>query len=233
MIHVLRFTTVKKVKLRTTQSDSKIFREVNALSRLSHRFIVRYYTTWVETSEPESTAASSGSVSETEVTDDGTEEADGMTSVPASSTSNSTEEIHQPGFNGRFSIDLDDLDDMGGSGTQSSFPSIHFDGSASSSEKASDSSDSTENSGGPFGNLFSTRASSSDPVERTKDRPKTPPLVARTLYIQMVGCVMSKLSFYPNCFVGICRATDSKGGMAINCGRTVSFLICDFAVLES
>ena len=43
---------VKKIRLKTMQSDTKIFREVNALSRLSHRNIVRYYTTWVETSEP-------------------------------------------------------------------------------------------------------------------------------------------------------------------------------------
>ncbi|KAF5387415.1 hypothetical protein D9757_007773 [Collybiopsis confluens] len=44
-----RIYAVKKVRLRTTQSD-KIFCEVNALSRLSHRFIICYYTTWVETS---------------------------------------------------------------------------------------------------------------------------------------------------------------------------------------
>jgi translation initiation factor 2-alpha kinase 4 len=46
-----RIYAVKKIRLKTQQSDTKIFREVNALSRLSHRFIVRYYTTWVETSE--------------------------------------------------------------------------------------------------------------------------------------------------------------------------------------
>lgn len=198
-------TTVKKVKLRTTQRDSKIFREVNALSRLSHRFIVRYYTTWVETSEPESTAASSGSASETN-----TDEGDAMTSVPNSSRSNSTEE-HHASFNGRFSIDLNDLDDLGGSGTQSSFPSIHFGGSASSEEKASDSSGSTENSNDPFGNLFS-KDSSADHIEFRSVRPKTPPLVARTLYIQMVRqCQMKRLSVCSS-NAGIRRASDAKGG---------------------
>ena len=49
------------------QSDTKIFREVNALSRLSHRNIVQYYTTWVKTSEEselQSTVASDDSSSE-------------------------------------------------------------------------------------------------------------------------------------------------------------------------
>ena len=41
--------TVKKVRLKMEQNDSKIMREVNALSQLNHRFIVRYYTTWIET----------------------------------------------------------------------------------------------------------------------------------------------------------------------------------------
>ena len=52
---------VKKICLKTMQSNTKIFREVNALSRLSHRNIVRYYTTWVETSDPQSTVASDDS----------------------------------------------------------------------------------------------------------------------------------------------------------------------------
>lgn len=137
----------------------------------------------METFEPISTAVSSGSTSETEVTD--TEEDNGMTSVPHSSRSESAEEIHPSGFNGRFSIDLNDLDDMGGSGTQASFPSIHFGGSASSDEKGSDEDDS-DNSGDPFGNLFS-REGSADLVEIRRHRPKTPPVIARTLYIQMVS----------------------------------------------
>ncbi|KAG8905299.1 hypothetical protein FRB99_000272 [Tulasnella sp. 403] len=53
---VIRFVTncvgqVKKVKLRG-ENDGKIYREINALSRLNHRFIVRYHTVWIETSNP-------------------------------------------------------------------------------------------------------------------------------------------------------------------------------------
>jgi eukaryotic translation initiation factor 2-alpha kinase 4 len=91
------------------QSDSKIFREVNALSRLSHRFIVRYYTTWVEISEQGARTSSDISGS-----DSGTE--NGMTSVPTSRSTASS---------GRISFDIGDLDDI--PGDKSSFPSIHFD----------------------------------------------------------------------------------------------------------
>ncbi|KAF8655998.1 hypothetical protein AX16_002818 [Volvariella volvacea WC 439] len=62
-----RIYAVKKIKLRAFQADTRIFREVNALSRLSHRNIVRYYTTWLETSEPMSTV-----VSDESGTDEGT-----------------------------------------------------------------------------------------------------------------------------------------------------------------
>ncbi|EJD34852.1 kinase-like protein [Auricularia subglabra TFB-10046 SS5] len=39
---------VKKIKLRSGDTDARIFREVNTLSRLNHRYIVRYYATWLE-----------------------------------------------------------------------------------------------------------------------------------------------------------------------------------------
>lgn len=104
-------SSVKKIRLRTLRPDMKIFREVNALSRLSHRNIVRYYTTWVETSEPTSTA-----VSDDSGTESGTE--DGMTSVPE------TSERHLPN-NSRISFDLDEIDRLQ-SDSRGSFPSIHF-----------------------------------------------------------------------------------------------------------
>jgi eukaryotic translation initiation factor 2-alpha kinase 4 len=119
---------------------------------------VRYYTTWVETSEPTSIPASDNSGS-----DSGTE--DGMTSVPHSKDRFS---------NDRISIDLDDLDDFGSS--RSSFPSIHFGGSASSKESDDDDSDSDNG----FGNLFGPQPAGDDPQFM-------PPAVARTLYIQMVN----------------------------------------------
>ncbi|KDQ25175.1 hypothetical protein PLEOSDRAFT_1066383 [Pleurotus ostreatus PC15] len=131
-----RIYAVKKVRLRTMQSDSKIFREVNALSRLSHRFIVRYYTTWVEASEPVSTAAS-----DSESSDSGTEY--GISVAPSQdpfATSN-----HSDGI----SIDLNDLDVMHRSLSRStSFPSIHF---THSSEKGEDESDNSSSSDGVLG----------------------------------------------------------------------------------
>jgi len=152
------------------QSDTKIFREVNALSRLSHRNIVRYYTTWVETSEPESTAASDDS--STEFTTE-----DGMTSVPE------TSERHLP-INGGFYINIEDFDDL--SGSRSSFPSIHF---GRSSSPGTSGEDSSGDSG--FGSLFRSASSGSAP-------PLTPPpTLSRTLYIQMVRC---SCPFWAFCF---------------------------------
>lgn len=158
-----RIYAVKKVRLRATQSDSKIFREVNALSRLNHRFIVRYYTTWVETSDPASTAASSDSEREGDHT--------GSTSVPHS---DSNEDDQDP-----FTIDMSDL----GSDSRHSFPSIHFTRSASANADetdldASDASDNESNEDG-FSGLFVRR----DRVAKLST-PPTP--VTRTLYIQMV-----------------------------------------------
>ena len=140
------------------QSDTKIFREVNALSRLSHRNIVRYYTTWIETSEPQSTTSDDSSAEFTAE--------DGMTSVPE------TSERHLP-INGGFYINIEDFDDL--SGSRSSFPSIHF---GRSSSPGTSGEDSSEDDG--FGSLFKSASSGSAP-------PLTPPpTLSRTLYIQMV-----------------------------------------------
>ena len=160
---------VKKIRLRTMQSDTKIFREVNALSRLSHRNIVRYYTTWVETSDPQSTAASDDSSSEF-VTEDG------RTSVPE------TSERHLP-INGGFYINIEDFDDL--SVSRSSFPSIHV--GRSSSHGTTSGEDSSEDDG--FGSLFRSASSDSAPSLAA------PPTLSRTLYIQMVRCFY--LSFGP------------------------------------
>ncbi|KAH9994612.1 hypothetical protein BJV77DRAFT_1059858 [Russula vinacea] len=118
---------VAKVRLRTPNTDNKILREINALSRLSHRFIVRYYTAWFEDSESASaTVSSDGS---------GDDTADGVTSVLSG--------IHRrDGSSDPFSIDLDDL----GSGSRSttSFPSIHFTGSGSGGSDGDIDGDETE-----------------------------------------------------------------------------------------
>ncbi|KAG8220630.1 kinase-like domain-containing protein [Butyriboletus roseoflavus] len=156
-----RIYAVKKIRLRTNQSDTKIFREVNALSRLSHRFIVRYYTTWVETTEVVSSGLSSDSETASGAGTEGN-----MTSVPHSF------ERHEK--SDPFSIDLSDLDDYGGSGSRSSFPSIHFTRSDVNDEKDEDEDDSDDG----FADLF-TSEYAEDVVL------KPPPVVPRTLYIQM------------------------------------------------
>jgi translation initiation factor 2-alpha kinase 4 len=164
---------VKKIRLRTMQSDTKIFREVNALSRLSHRNIVRYYTTWVETSDTQSTAASDDSSSEFI-------NEDGRTSVPE------TSERHLP-INGGFYINIEDFDDL--SVSRSSFPSIHF--GRSSSRGTTSGEDSSEDDG--FGSLFRSASSDSTPSLAA------PPMLSRTLYIQMVCCFYHPLgSFFPD-----------------------------------
>jgi len=114
-----RFGAVKKIKLQggKKSADEKILREVSALRLLSHRYIVRYYTTWTEIAAPPSRAGS-GSGSD----DSDTDTVDGSTSVPNSKSrssrgwSNNSENL--------LSIDLNDF----GSNPNSnrSFPNVHF-----------------------------------------------------------------------------------------------------------
>jgi len=196
------------------QSDTKIFREVNALSRLSHRNIVRYYTTWVETFEPNSTVHSEDSS-----TDEGTTEGitNGMTSVPEHGhdhehDDDNASERHLP-INGGFHLNVEDFDDLSMSLSRSSFPSIHFGRSSSSTgeeeeeEEADSNSNSTssgEDGGDDFASLFASshgkakKAKSAQsqqsmvviPSPSGKKKGKfvvpTSPAVSRTLYIQMV-----------------------------------------------
>ncbi|KAI0354133.1 Serine/threonine-protein kinase [Trametes cingulata] len=162
-----RIYAVKRIKLRNVQND-KIFREVNALSRLNHRFIVRYYTTWVETTEDVTSNANSDadeSMSDT---------TDGLTSVPKHSHRSDTDD-HITTF------DMNDLD----SPSKHSFPSIHF-GSRSGDDVGSDS---TSDSDDLFAeDLFVTPARPrAIPNNGTVGRPSamTPKPAARILYIQM------------------------------------------------
>ncbi|KAG6856809.1 hypothetical protein H0H87_000506 [Tephrocybe sp. NHM501043] len=157
-----RIYAVKKVRLKTEGSDVKIFREVNALSRLSHRFIVRYFTTWVEISDEPISAV----VSDDSETESGTES--GMTSVPNSLSEPS--ERYLPANGGGLTIDFDDLTDRRSLSSKSSFPSIHFDSASSPGTGESSGSDDDG-----LENLFAPR---SNPVT-------PPPMQSRTLYIQM------------------------------------------------
>jgi translation initiation factor 2-alpha kinase 4 len=109
---------VKKIKLQggKKSADEKILREVSALRLLTHRYIVRYYTTWTEIAAPTSRANS-----DSDSDDSDTDTVDG-TSVPNSRSrssrgwSNNSENL--------LSIDLNDF----GSNPNSnrSFPNVHF-----------------------------------------------------------------------------------------------------------
>lgn len=159
-----RIYAVKKIRLRTSQSDQKIFREVDTLSRLNHRYIVRYYTTWIETSDHVSTATSAVGSS-------------AGTSVPGNANGSTTEAEEE---SDPFAINLDDLDDYNDTPSHS-FPAITF---TRSGTPRSDEGESTSSEG----------SASSDEVilphsgrgrELTKRAATPVPSVSRTLYIQM------------------------------------------------
>ncbi|KAI0077507.1 Serine/threonine-protein kinase [Panus rudis PR-1116 ss-1] len=166
---------VKKIRLRATPSaneDQRIFREVNVLSRVNHRNIVRYYTAWVEVSESASTVASSM-------------DSESGTSVPDSRThSHNGDDESNP-----FVFDMDDL----GSVSRNSFPSIRFTRSgtpSSGSEGTGDGSDEDEDGASVEllnGDLFSTDLKGKVAGRRNTLQQQHPsrPAVSRTLYIQM------------------------------------------------
>ena len=173
---------MKKVRLKSTQSD-KIFREVNALSRLSHRNIVRYYTTWVETAEPDENVA----LSDESSADSCTEDDDFMTSVPPPNTPSKINNANSQPINGGFHINIADFDDL--SVSWSSFPSIHFgrSGSPGSNGTSGDDSTSSDEEDG-FAGLFKSGKSRSGSRNSTSSSPtRVVPDITRTLYIQMVN----------------------------------------------
>ncbi|KAG2137935.1 kinase-like domain-containing protein [Suillus clintonianus] len=157
-----RIYAVKKIRLRSDKDDNKLFREVNALSRLSHRFIVRYYTTWVEFNESNSSILYSNSDTGS---DTGTE--GGMTSVPQS---------HEREKSDPFMVKMEDLDDYGSNKT--SFPSIHFTRSEIKNGNHEEDEEEDDDSDGEFGNLFSSEYTADEDTPKDTIQP-------RTLYIQM------------------------------------------------
>ncbi|KAI0828484.1 Serine/threonine-protein kinase [Trametes gibbosa] len=163
-----RIYAVKRIKLRNIQND-KIYREVNALSRLNHRFIVRYYTTWVETAEDALSNANSDVDSST------SDNTGGMTSVPKYDNHSDDTADHFTTF------DMNDLD----SPSKHSFPSIHF-GSHSGDDVGSD--ETSDSDDVYVDDLFesSTRAKPI-PTNGAVHRPvpPSPNVAVRMLYIQM------------------------------------------------
>lgn len=171
---------VKKIRLRTSQSDQKIFREVDTLSRLNHRYIVRYYTTWIETSDHVSTATSTVGSS-------------AGTSIPHHGPSESEEESDP------FAINFDELDDGYGNNTPShaSFPAITFTRSGTprsdEGESGSDSDGTTSGSEDGSGSRESEgqMVPTNGRASQMTKRAATPvPSLSRTLYIQMVRTIL-------------------------------------------
>ncbi|ELU43949.1 other/PEK/GCN2 protein kinase [Rhizoctonia solani AG-1 IA] len=127
-----RIYAVKKIRLRGAD-DAKIYREITALSRLSHRYIVRYYTAWLETLQSGATSPSDSDGSA--ASSDTTEEAQTVT--------------NDDSVDSAFVFNLDDLPPPGSSPyTGTSFPGIHFRENSQSQSRSShgfdDSSDEDE-----------------------------------------------------------------------------------------
>ncbi|KAG9101505.1 hypothetical protein FRC06_002969, partial [Ceratobasidium sp. 370] len=116
-----RIYAVKKIKLRGAD-DAKIYREINALSKLSHRYIVRYYTTWLETLQSDARLHTDS---------DGSSASSDATEAPETLTNGSSTD-EEALFN------LDDLPPPGSSPyTGTSFPGIHFRESSESHSRSS------------------------------------------------------------------------------------------------
>ncbi|KAH9846907.1 Serine/threonine-protein kinase [Lenzites betulinus] len=163
-----RIYAVKRIKLRNIQND-KIYREVNALSRLNHRFIVRYYTTWVETTEDALSTANS------DVDSSMSDRTGGMTSVPKYDSRSDDTADHFTTF------DMNDLD----SPSKHSFPSIHF-GSHSGDDIGSDE---TSDSDDLFAEDVFESPTRARPIPGNgtvgRPVPPSPNFAVRMLYIQM------------------------------------------------
>ncbi|KAI0029609.1 kinase-like domain-containing protein [Vararia minispora EC-137] len=187
---------VKKIKLRNEDwnKDNKIFREVEALSRLSHRYIVRYHSTWIETSEPASAANSEDSDDdgdETEIEDT----ADGrlrgaITRRKASGGHNGGKSKDSEGSD-PFAINMDSLTTTTTSSDTArsdgrTFPTIHFSNSGSKPGEDSDgdvSSDEMDDI--VISRIRSEALEPSKVAVNDRIHQRLPKLPARTLYIQM------------------------------------------------
>ncbi|CAE7198685.1 unnamed protein product [Rhizoctonia solani] len=155
-----RIYAVKKIRLRGAD-DAKIYREITALSKLSNRFIVRYYTAWLETlqSGANSPTDSDGSTASS----DTTEEAQTVTNDSSTDAA--------------ILFNLDDLPPPGSSPyTGTSFPGIHFRENSQSQSRSShgfdDSSDDDEDDAPAL-------------VPSVQTKTATPRINPRILYIQM------------------------------------------------
>lgn len=143
---------------------------------------MRYYTTWVETAEPDLITPYSDDSS----AESGFENEDFITSVPPPKTPSKVKVASRQPINGGFHINIEEFDDL--SLSKSSFPSIHFGmssspGSSGTSDEGSTSSDEQDG----FTGLFKSGKSKSESRNSNKSlTPPSTPAITRTLYIQMV-----------------------------------------------
>lgn len=179
---------VKKIKLNTstTLNDTKIFREIDALSRLSHRNIVRYYTTWIEEVESLSGNSSSASSDSGSGSGDETETEEGEDQSADGTVQFTDEELE---LTNPLSYDINELNVDSGRHS-SSFPSIMFtDGDLASTDDEGDS----DGSSLGLSNLMD-RAPSRGPSSDGTLTP--PPRLSRVMYIQMVHYVVILIIFF-------------------------------------
>ena len=231
------YILVKSIKLRTDAMgpNHKIFREVNALSRLTHRNIVRYYTTWLETSIVEdgllsSTGSTRSRISRTNSgsstgSDDSNNSGDDAASTGTAVTERPNSQSRTWGsltskYNPR-SIDLDDLR-VEQSLTGGTFQMFDYGpgderGTSFTDDEETDTEDEIE---------FIPPAAH---VARRSSRPPTPSIsrnasperkVLRTLFIQMV-CAETSIGPRANDYVGIRGEANVGGGTSslLSCKR--------------
>lgn len=157
-------TFTEKIKLQPEDDEQKVFREAESLSRVNHRYIVRYIQCWLETSAK--LASEHG--------EDGTD-----TSAADSQLTPSKIEIEGEEDNIFGPPDFDDISSATISHSKS-FPRIRFDNSSDGEEDSEESDDETEDDFVIARQAFGTRHKSKSPKMRHRSLYQQ-----RTLYIQM------------------------------------------------
>ncbi|TRM58463.1 hypothetical protein BD626DRAFT_573474 [Schizophyllum amplum] len=186
---------VKKIRLKAQQADARIFREVNALSVLKSQFIVRYYGTWVETVDAPSTVVSDdedsgglGGGGDSFTHEDGfthDNEDDDLTHDGSRTRSGSRS---HSAHSAPMSVDLSELDRT--KTRSESFLSIYFEDSGAhegegSSSDSDGGSDDLIHDGGERSSLETGDREDSLLVRPQSQAADGPPVLPRTLYIQM------------------------------------------------
>jgi hypothetical protein len=227
---------IKKIKLRRGvdgTDDAKIFREVNTLSRLNHRYIVRYYSAWIEDDEgneieppsEESSLSRPGFDSTVQFSSMGRSRGRGFPFNHASfSSASASTSSDESGPDIVFGNSNDGTDVFGhsnsGADASESGPDIVFgstsvDGNVTSSEdeRPTSSGEDTLDDDSDLG-LASPIAFRTSPASKQTPRPrKTLDLgPTQTLYISMVSGFRILLGLFSALtIVGICRETNTQG----------------------